>query len=247
MIDNIITTKEKKEKILSKIKNLLNKTVENGCTETEALSASEMIGRLMSSYDINMSEIEFKNEDFLTINIDTVSKNATYGHNLIMAIAYFTDTKTWFSRNGNIKYHFFGSDKDVKIAEYLFHLLKNSMKFEIEKFKKSTIYKNNPSNGKSKVTAFMNGMTIRLNQRLREMKDELLQNENNETGIVLFNKKSIVETKFKQTNVKLSTSRAKITVRDSSSYNYGKEVGSKIDIRAGLGGTKNKSNVKVLN
>src|ERR1035437_9034841 len=111
----------KREKIANKIQALLKKTVENGCSEEEALSAAEMVGRMMNEYDLSMTEIEFKDENFITHLITSNSRVASHIHSLIGAIAFFTDTKCWFQRQDKIVYHFFGSEKDTQIADYLFH------------------------------------------------------------------------------------------------------------------------------
>ena len=41
----------KRDKIIAKVQALLTKTIENGCTEDEALAATEAAARLMEEYD----------------------------------------------------------------------------------------------------------------------------------------------------------------------------------------------------
>ena len=84
---------EKRSSILVKIKSLLTKTTENGCTEAEALSAAEMVGKLMNDYDLTMNDLEFQSEDFVEIKIST---------------------KSYFKRSDVITYIFFGSKKDTR-------------------------------------------------------------------------------------------------------------------------------------
>ena len=50
-------------KIIDKIKTLLNKTVENGCTEEEAKAALLMARKLMIKYKLNENDIKDSNED----------------------------------------------------------------------------------------------------------------------------------------------------------------------------------------
>jgi hypothetical protein len=45
-------------RVKARIKALADKTVANGCTEAEAMSAAEMVGRLLERYALNMDEIE---------------------------------------------------------------------------------------------------------------------------------------------------------------------------------------------
>jgi Protein of unknown function (DUF2786) len=44
-------------RIKARIKALTEKTVANGCTEAEAMSAAEMVGRLLERYALSMDEI----------------------------------------------------------------------------------------------------------------------------------------------------------------------------------------------
>jgi hypothetical protein len=46
--------------LVSRIKALTEKTVANGCTEAEAMSAAKMVGRLLERYALSMDEIEVR-------------------------------------------------------------------------------------------------------------------------------------------------------------------------------------------
>jgi hypothetical protein len=47
-------------RVKARIKALAEKTVANGCTEAEALSAAEMVGRLLEQYALSMDEIDVR-------------------------------------------------------------------------------------------------------------------------------------------------------------------------------------------
>jgi hypothetical protein len=47
-------------RVKARIKALTEKTVANGCTEAEAMSAAEMVGRLLERYALSMDEIEIR-------------------------------------------------------------------------------------------------------------------------------------------------------------------------------------------
>ena len=47
-------------RVKGRIKALTEKTVANGCTEAEAISAAEMVGRLLERYALSMDEIEVR-------------------------------------------------------------------------------------------------------------------------------------------------------------------------------------------
>jgi hypothetical protein len=44
-------------RVKSRIKALAEKTVANGCTEAEAMSAAEMVGRLLERYALTMDVV----------------------------------------------------------------------------------------------------------------------------------------------------------------------------------------------
>lgn len=230
-----ITLDPKREKIANKIKELMKKTTANGCSEAEALSAAEMVGRLMNEYDLSMTEVEFKNEEFLTHVINTNSRVASPIHSVIMAIAEYTDTKSWFSRGDKIVYSFFGTKKDTEIADYLYHLLVGAIKRETENYKKTTSYKSSPINGRTKTTSFANGMAARLSSRLQEMKrNQEMANESNSTALVPVDKMAIVLDQFKNLNMKLKSSVRRVTAGSYDAYSDGQSAGDKVNITSGL-------------
>lgn len=66
-----------KENVLNKIKNLLNQTVENGCTEGEASNAFKLARKLMLKYKINEKDVE-KNDSKI-VKIELEKYNITVG------------------------------------------------------------------------------------------------------------------------------------------------------------------------
>jgi len=225
----------KREKIANKIKELMKKTTSNGCSEAEALTAAEMVGKLMQEYDLSMTEIEFKNEEFLTHTITTNSRVAAPIHSVITAIGIYTDTKVWFTRGTKIVYSFFGTKKDTEIAEFLYQLLVGALKKETENFKKSETYKLSSLNGKTKTTSFANGMATRLANRLQEMKREQeVKNESTSTSLVPVNKMSVVKDMFDQLNMQLKSSVRRTTAKSYDAYRAGQAAGDRVNITTGI-------------
>lgn len=58
-----------KESILNKIKNLLNQTVDNGCTEDEAANAFKLARKLMVKYKINEKDVSQKDSKVIQIEL----------------------------------------------------------------------------------------------------------------------------------------------------------------------------------
>jgi hypothetical protein len=125
---------EKLEKISRKIRALMEKTVENGATEAEALTAADKVQELMNNYDLSMTDVEINTQEFVDGKIITGKSNVTAMHNVVNSISTFTDTMVWFARmSKGIVYHFFGAKKDVEFAHFLYDLFANSIELEIKK------------------------------------------------------------------------------------------------------------------
>ena len=56
-------------RVKARIKALAEKTVANGCTEAEALSAAEMVGRLLEQYSLSMDEIEVRTSRCVQVEV----------------------------------------------------------------------------------------------------------------------------------------------------------------------------------
>lgn len=229
----------KRDSIIKKIKFLKEKTTANGCSESEAMSAAEIISRLLREYDLSMTEVEVKSQEFIQDNIAVNGKIKKPIHDVVSSIAYFTDTKVFYTKkySGCKIYNFFGSKKDVEFAGYLFDLLSHAMDNEYAKYQKTYEYK--VIGGKVARSSFYKGMIIRLNQRLREMKNNIT-NESESYGLISYNKMAITEEMFKKHNpfLKLKTVSSKMMISDRTAFNSGKEAAERVNITTGLGGKK---------
>ena len=52
--------KDELARVKTRIRALAEKTTSNGCTEAEALSAAEMVGRLLERYALTMEQIDLR-------------------------------------------------------------------------------------------------------------------------------------------------------------------------------------------
>jgi hypothetical protein len=91
------------DKVLGRIRALLAKTVENGCTEGEASSAAEMASRMLSAHNVSMAELEATGA---TVGEEgrrgraTTARSAMYDWqiNLMSAIAQANFCKHWVEK-----------------------------------------------------------------------------------------------------------------------------------------------------
>src|SRR5262245_32725158 len=87
------------DRVKLKIKALMEKTVANGCSEHEAMSAMEGVGRLLTQYKLKASELDVRTAAFKTIEI-TIDHKRHKVTNCIMAIASYVDARCWYQTRG---------------------------------------------------------------------------------------------------------------------------------------------------
>jgi len=202
------------DKIKVKVFNLLQKTVENGCTESEAMTAMAIAGRLMDTYQLNMSDIQIREEKCVQDRVQSPTRNRDSGvDGCMLALARYCDLKIWFS-SGRTESHYgiFGLSQDVELFKYLYDIISNTVDLETKKFKKSDIYIQS-TNRRGATTSFRKGFSSGISSKLTQMKNEREQEvrEQRRTGTdLVVIKNEIIEEEFANTG---------ITLRKKYSYN----------------------------
>jgi hypothetical protein len=227
---------------LNKIKNRIlamsAKTVENGCTEDEAMAAIAMVGKLLQQYNLSMDEVELRAEVCDTLKIDTGSKVRNGVYYAVLSIAGFTGCKVWTSRGATLKYCFFGQESDLLMAKYLYDIITAALVTETAKFKKTREYKTAYSK-KGATSSFGIGMANRIATRLNEMKAAMVAEERAARGgsnalIVL--KNQVVEDAYRQLGMRLKSNYSKTSIRDGAAYNSGQAAGDRVNLSRPVNG-----------
>jgi len=254
---NTATKKDKLEKISKKIELMLQRTVENGCTEAEALEATNKVNQLLTTYDLTLGEVSQRTEDYGEIMVVTKKSTRSHVHFLVHYIGELTGTLGYSLGQTNFKdprtgkkfpkvYAFYGQKKDIKIAEYLYHLLDNAVINESNSYKFSHDYRFSRINGKTKISSFTNGLQIRLIERFKEMildRDKQITKEyTGSQALVLVNKKHTTKEKYEEfKGSKLRTTTSPIRAGSINAYQAGQNAANNINIHDGVeGGNRNK-------
>jgi hypothetical protein len=223
------------EKIINKIRALLAMTVDNGCSENEALIAAEHARRIMLEYNFSMSDIEIKESKCVGKTKTYMRKQIHDTFNLIGIIAKFTNTKGFIVRINNcINVCFFGMEHDVIFSHYLLDIFYNCSEFEWNKWKEE--HKNSIIHGKKLRTSFMLGFVNRINDRINNM---IFKNEshceNGKTGSALIIlKNQIVDSAWAAENISLRGGKSREVTVISSIYSDGQQAANKVHINRGL-------------
>lgn len=239
-----------KESIKNKIRALMAKTTEAGCSEAEALLAAHKVQELLNKYELSISDMKLKSESTcVTGAYDVRVKSRPPVDWCIAAISYFTDTKCWRQTepNGLITYKYFGLESDVMIAEYVTKVVDWALIYGGEDYKSSPVYGNATSSQRSKILLdFRLAMAQRIAAKLRQMKDE--QNKANQsTGrdlVVL--KSAIVTEEWAKEGIRLNKAKKSKGHKFSNAdaYHAGAKAGDAFQLNAGVRGTNPQGSIE---
>ena len=170
-------------RVKTRIKALTEKTVANGCTEAEAMSAAEMVGRLLERYALSMDEIEVREARCVQAEVPMRGQRRRPIDACVPAIARFCDCKVWLTRGARPKsdydedfdwtqpggrYVFFGFETDTALATYLFTVIDRAIMTEATAFKAANLTLRGIRLRRAS-SSFQHGVAARVSSRLDEM------------------------------------------------------------------------------
>jgi CO dehydrogenase/acetyl-CoA synthase epsilon subunit len=119
------------EKIKQKIRGLMSKTVDRGCTHSEAEAAMLMVGKLLEQYNISMDTVDVAEEKCITIVCGAGTLKRSLHSLYSSAIAVLCDVRHWMQKTRvEQTFVYFGFEPDVQMAQYLFKLLDSAIKYD---------------------------------------------------------------------------------------------------------------------
>jgi len=225
------------DKLRSRIQALRAKTIANGCTEDEALSAAAKVAELLDRHDLSLSDVELKASLCERKVYETHRKKRIPLDDCIGAIAQFCDCRVWREKNaaGEAAYVFFGLSADIEVAHYLAELIDGAVRAELGRFKTSVDYGRFRHQERHLANAsFALGMVASIADRLVAMKagrDRV--NERTGRGLVVL-KTSVVDSEFDKLDLKLRTARSTSRMVSMAAYEAGGAAGATVAINPGV-------------
>ena len=118
------------DKLKTRIQALRAKTIDNGCTEDETLSAAAKVAELLDRYDLSLTDIDIREAPCERRVFETFRKKRIPLDDCIGAVANFCDCRVWREKNraGESRYVFFGLRSDIEVAHYLTELLDTAVR-----------------------------------------------------------------------------------------------------------------------
>jgi hypothetical protein len=225
---------------VQRIQALREKTVEQGCTEHEALAAAEKVAELLDRYGLSLNSIEQRAQVCAGIGIDTGRRRASPVDDCVPAIAAFFDCRTWAEKRGGtpIRHIFFGPRADVAAAQYLYDLIEAAFAAETAAFARGDLYAGLDTGGRRRATnSFQIGLARGIHDKLKRLRQEREAGLRAGSGRDLVAiKAAVVEQELARLGLHFKT-RARATTRTvlTDAYEAGEAAGQRFEYRPGLG------------
>ncbi len=135
------------ERLIGRIQALRAKTVEQGCTEAEALAAAGKVAELLDRYGLSLSELDLQRQACEGAAVETGRKRVGPVDECVPSIAAFFDCRVWGEKGegGRLRYVFFGLPADVTAARYLYDLVEQAFETETALFRAGPTYAGTPA------------------------------------------------------------------------------------------------------
>lgn len=222
------------DRLVQRIQGLRAKTVEQGCTEQEAIAAAEKVAELVDRYGLSLSEPELQAQPCEGIGIQTDRRRMGPIDDCIPGIAAFFECRVWADRphNAGFRYIFFGLRADVSAAQYLYELVERAFVTETDAFRRSELYWEMVGDRRSATTSFQYGLSRGITAKLRSLRttrDEVNRSASGRDLVPI--KATVIEDELAKLGLNLtakSVSRGKRVLSDA--YAAGQEAGKRFDV-----------------
>jgi hypothetical protein len=226
------------DRLKTRIQALRAKTIGNGCTEDEALSAAAKVAELLDRYDLSLSDVEMRQLPCDRLEYETWRKKRIPIDGCIVAVAHFCDCRVWREKNqtGEARYVFFGLRSDIAVAAYLTEVIDTAIRTELGRYKTALDYGRFRHKERHMAnSSFALGMVASIADKLTAMKDRR-DDANSSTGrdlVVL--KTAIVDAELKKLDLNLRTQRGARRMVSMAAYEAGSIAGASLAIDPRIG------------
>lgn len=162
-----------RDKLRLRIAALLAKTIENGCTEGEALSAAAKVAELLDRHALSLSDVEIRDSPCERVAFASRHRKRVPLDPCIGAIAAFCDCRVWREKGGEgaVNHVFFGLPEDAAAARDLAETVDGAVRAELGRYKTSRDYARFDTRDRHMVNAsFVLGMVSGIADKLDALK-----------------------------------------------------------------------------
>jgi hypothetical protein len=217
-----------REDVLNKIRALLAKTMDAGCTEAEAMAALGKAQAMRDAYAVTEAELNLTKEEKAILRREPPGTKDPHRIKWLLSgtVAEFCNCQSWRERRakgGGLV--FCGLPSDAQFATWLLDTLANFVQAELV----NHLMEAEPSNEERReaIRGFVLGCTERISARLRELcqQSEVLATSNAKALVVV--KDAAIKAKLDELGIRLRSASDTCGAWDSSSYAAGKAAGDR--------------------
>lgn len=224
-------------RVLQRIQALRGKTVEQGCTEQEALASAKKVAELLDRYGLSLGEVEMRDQACEGVGVDTGRRRRAPLDDCVPTIGLFCDCKVWIetTASGAIRYVFFGLPADVEAAHFLYDLIVVTFASETSRFKNEDLTVASSARRVS-TRSFQLGLAHGIRDKLRSMKSERDVANRLSTGRDLVPiKASVIEDELEKLGLSFhAKAQSRKRMVAPGAYHAGREAGQKFEPRRGV-------------
>jgi Protein of unknown function (DUF2786) len=160
---------DSRKKMLERVKAILAKTMDNGCTESEAMAALAKARELMATYEIDENELNVNQEqEKAHIYKSDLSDPYEIKFGLAVPVGKFTRCRVWNGKLHNYGISYCGLESDVIFAEWLLNTLQRFVMRALREFQ-ATRNKESIANSRFTSASFVIGCVQRIAEKLKEL------------------------------------------------------------------------------
>jgi hypothetical protein len=228
------------DKLTTRIQALRAKTLDNGCTEAEALAAAAKVAELLDRYDLSLSDVELRAEPCAEAAFETNRKKRIPLDECIGAIAAFCDCTVWREKTAaGFRHVFFGLRANAEVAHYLADLVDTAVRTELGNYKNSAEYQRFPHKERHLAnSSFALGMAASIADRLHALKAERdAANRGSGRDLVPL-KSAVVEAELAKRDLQFRELPGARRHISPAAYDAGGAAGAALPINPGVGGRR---------
>jgi len=229
------------DRVIQRIQALRARTVDQGCTEAEALAATAKVSELLARHDLTLDEISVRRSDCEGVSVATGRKRRAPVDSCVPQVALFCDCRVWSEdrEDGVLRYVFFGLKADVEAARFLHDLIELTFDTESAAFRRVEIYQAlRGGDRRMALNSFQIGLAGGINGKLAALKAARQSAGAESTGFDLVAvKHSMVDEEIARLGLNFTTRAAnpRRTVHGEA-YEAGKVAGSLFEPNTALAG-----------
>ncbi|MBI1202639.1 MAG: DUF2786 domain-containing protein [Rhodopseudomonas sp.] len=194
-----------RKNLIDKIRGLMAKTVENGCTEAEALAALARAQAMMDAYEVTAEDLRLTKEEKAILQ--SAASGASDPHNikasLTGSVAAFCGCEGWRSLSGFV---FCGMRSDAEFGAWLLDALAEHVRASLAEHLMQCLYV-----GSARwrvINGFVSGCTSRIAERLVDLRRGSEHTASDNSRALVAIKDTAISALMKEKGIKLTEEAA---------------------------------------